>query len=143
MFFGQTFLTNIFQRDILRNAIILFSPGNAVDGEVTTVHDGRRCSETLKEKGPWWTVDLLGTYPGLAPISFFSVSFLEEIIDLPGGQINVPSSGKHYSLYFLPATPSSPSQTLEGLFEPTLRPSRALDSPLVLLPELQRKGLCC
>ena len=35
-------------------------PANAVDGEVTTVHDGRRCSETLKEKGPWWTVDLLG-----------------------------------------------------------------------------------
>ena len=35
-----------------------------------------------------------------------------------------PSSGKHYYLPFLPATPSSPSQTL--------------DSPRALLPELQR-----
>ena len=49
-----------------------------------------------------------------------------------------PSSGKHYSLPFLPATPSSPSRTLEGLFELTRRPSRALDSPRALLPELQR-----
>ena len=32
-----------------------------------------------------------------------------------------------------PATPSSPSQTLEGLFELTRRPSRALDSPRALL----------
>ena len=29
---------------------------------------------------------------------FFSVSFLEKIIDLPGGQINDPIWGKHYSL---------------------------------------------
>ena len=46
--------------------------------------------------------------------------------------------GKHYSLLFLPATPSSPSWTLEGLFELTRRPSRALDSPRAFLPELQR-----
>ena len=32
----------------------------------------------------------------------------------------------------------SPSRTHEGLFELTRRPSRALDSPRVLLPELQR-----
>ena len=38
--------------------------------------------------------------------------------------INDPSSGKHYSLPFLPATFSSPSRTL--------------DSPHALLPELQR-----
>ena len=44
--------------------------------------------------------------------------------DLPSRQINDPSSGKHYSLPFLPATPSSPSRTL--------------DSPSALLPELQR-----
>ena len=69
---------------------------------------------------------------------FFSVSFLWKIINLPGGQINDPSSGKHFSLPFLPATPSSPSRTLEGLFELTWRPSRALDSPRALLPELQR-----
>ena len=41
-------------------------------------------------------------------------------------------------LLFLPATPSSPSRTLEGLFELTRCPSRALDSLLALLPELQR-----
>ena len=35
-------------------------------------------------------------------------------------------------------TPSSPYRTLEGLFELTQRPSRALDSPRALLPELQR-----
>ena len=57
---------------------------------------------------------------------------------MPGGQINDPSLGKHYSLPFLPATPSSPSWTLEGLFELTRRPSWALDSPRALLPELQR-----
>ena len=57
---------------------------------------------------------------------------------MPRGQINDPSSGKHYSVPFLPAAPSSPSQTLEGLFELTRRPSWALDSPRVLLPELQR-----
>ena len=38
----------------------------------------------------------------------------------------------------LSAIPSSPSWTLEGLFELTRRPSRALDSPRALLPELQR-----
>ena len=76
--------------------------------------------------------------PGLATNSIFSGSFFWKLIDLPGGQINDPSSGKHYSLPFLPATPSSPSRTLEGLFELTRRPSQALDSPRALLPELQR-----
>ena len=38
---------------------------------------------------------------------------------MPGGQINDPLSGKHYSLPFLPATASSPSRTLGGLFELT------------------------
>ena len=33
--------------------------GNAVDGIPTIVHEGRKCSETRKEKSPWWTVDLL------------------------------------------------------------------------------------
>ena len=40
----------------------------------------------------------------------------KKIIDLPGGQINYPSSGKNYSLLFLPATPWSLSGTLEGNF---------------------------
>ena len=45
---------------------------------------------------------------------------------------------KILSLTFLLATPSSPSRTLEGLFELARRPSRALDSPRELLLELQR-----
>ena len=39
---------------------------------------------------------------------------------------------------FLPATPSSPSWTLEGLFELTLRPSRALNLDEYVASELQR-----
>ena len=53
-------------------------------------------------------------------------------------QINDPSTGKHYSLTFLPATPSFPLRTLEGLFELTWRHSRALNLPRALLPKLQR-----
>ena len=57
---------------------------------------------------------------------------------MPEGQINDPSFGICFSLLFLPATPLSPSQTFEVLFELTLRPSRALNSPRALLPELHR-----
>ena len=82
--------------------------------------------------GPW-------ILPGLATNSiFFCLLFLKKIIDLPGGQINDPSSGKHYSLPFLPAPHSSPSWTLEGLFEQTVHPSRALDSLCALLSKLLR-----
>ena len=49
-----------------------------------------------------------------------------------------PHRGKHFSLPFLPATPSSLSRTLEGLYELTRSPSRALDPPRALLAELQR-----
>ena len=56
-------------------------------------------------------------------------------LDLPRGQTNEPSLGKRQSPPFLPATPLSPSGTLEGL---TQRPSRAVDLPLTLLPEIQR-----
>ena len=38
------------------------SAANANDGEITTVHDGRQCTETLKEVSPWWKVDLLRPY---------------------------------------------------------------------------------
>ena len=51
---------------------------------------------------------------------FFYFLCVKKIIDLLGGQNNDPSSGKCYSLLFLPATPLSPSRTLEGLFELTL-----------------------
>ena len=53
-------------------------------------------------------------------------------------QYNEPSSGKHYSLQFLSATPLSLSRTLERLFELTLRLSRAIDLPPTLLPEVLR-----
>ena len=46
---------------------------------------------------------------------------------------------KLYSLPFFPTTVSFLSLTLEGLFEMTWRPSRALDSPQTLLPELQSR----
>ena len=62
----------------------------------------------------------------------------KKIIDLPGGQINDPLSGKHFFLPFLTATPLSPSPTLEGLYKLTGRPSMALDSPRALLPEPKR-----
>ena len=57
---------------------------------------------------------------------FFLFRFCNKIINLPGGQI------------IFPLTPSSLSWTLKGLFELTLRPSMALDSPRALLPALQR-----
>ena len=53
------------------------------------------------------------------------------------GKSMTPRLGKHCFLQFLPATPSSPPRTLEGL-ELTRRPSRALDLPRALLPELHR-----
>ena len=66
-----------------------------------------------------------------------SITCFKKLIDLPGGQINDPSSGKNFSLPFLPATPLSLSWILEGLFELTQRPSRALDLPRTSIPELQ------
>ncbi len=35
------------------------NPENAVDGKTSTVHEGKKCTETKSEKSPWWTVDLL------------------------------------------------------------------------------------
>ncbi|KAK6627548.1 hypothetical protein RUM44_010026 [Polyplax serrata] len=37
--------------------------GNANDGQKSTIHDGKQCTETLKEASPWWQVDLLRPYP--------------------------------------------------------------------------------
>ena len=37
--------------------------GRAVDGSRSTVHEGSKCTETKSEKSPWWTVDLLDSYP--------------------------------------------------------------------------------
>ena len=81
-------------------------------------------------------------------LMIFEISFLGIIVTL-GAKANVFWSNmetfchmthprKHYSHPFLPATPSSPSRTLEVLFELTRRPSWTLDSPRALLTELQR-----
>ena len=61
-------------------------------------------------------------------LKFFCFLFLWIIIDLVG-----PLLEKYFSLPFL-----APIRTLEGLFELTWRPSRALDSPCALLQELKR-----
>ena len=50
----------------------------------------------------------------------------------------IPRLGKRLSLPFLPATPSSPSHTLGGLFEMTQHYSWVIDLPRALLWELQR-----
>ena len=69
------------------------------------------------------TTQPMSTQLQVWPLTHFF--FVSKIIDLPGGQINDPSWGKHCSLMFLPATPSSASWTLEGLFELTRCTSRA------------------
>ena len=38
-------------------------PENAVDNKKSTVHEGKKCTETKSEKSPWWTVDLLEAVP--------------------------------------------------------------------------------
>ena len=52
---------------------------------------------------------------------FFLFPFCENSLICLEGK-SIASSGKHYSLPFLLATPSSLSRTLEGLFELTRRP---------------------
>ena len=58
------------------------------------------------------------------------------LIRLEGNEI--PPYQIHFCLPLLPATPSFRSRTLEGLVELTRCLSRALDSPFVLLQEVQR-----
>ena len=73
--------------------------------------------------GEMTLINRTSTGSGLATNTiFFLFPFLYKIIDLPGGHINDPSSGNHSSFPLLPATPSSPSRTLEGLFELTQHP---------------------
>ena len=64
----------------------------------------------------------ISSYPGgVACNQISGGAYILKIIDLPGGRVNDPLSGKRYSLPFVPATPSSPSRTLETLFELTRR----------------------
>ena len=79
-------------------------------------------------------------------VTVFGDRFLVGFLVLSNLRENVSffkTSGNYFFLLFLRATSLSPSWTLEGLFELTQRPSRALDSPRALLPELQRyKDFC-
>lgn len=36
--------------------------GHGNDGDSSTEHDGKRCTETQSEPSPWWKVDLLRSY---------------------------------------------------------------------------------
>ncbi|XP_008215827.1 sushi, von Willebrand factor type A, EGF and pentraxin domain-containing protein 1 [Nasonia vitripennis] len=36
--------------------------GHGNDGDLSTEHDGKRCTETQREPSPWWRVDLLKPY---------------------------------------------------------------------------------
>ena len=58
-----------------------------------------------------------------------------------------PCCEKRNSLPFLPATPLSPFQTCGGFFELSQCPSRNLNLPFALLPELQKTKaghqVCC
>ncbi|XP_076319115.1 P-selectin-like isoform X1 [Tachypleus tridentatus] len=38
------------------------NPQNANDGDTTTLHENKFCTETKKENSPWWQVDLLQAY---------------------------------------------------------------------------------
>ena len=71
-------------------------------------------------------------------LNFFLFPFCEKSMICLEGKSMTPHRGNTtHSLPFLSATPSSPSQTFGGLFDLTRRPSRALDLPCALLPELQ------
>ena len=72
-------------------------------------------------------------------IQFFSVSFLNKIIDLSWSGNPLPLIGE-VPFSFDPPSNSliSPFQTLEGIFKLTQRPSGTLDSPCLLFPEIQR-----
>ena len=54
-----------------------------------------------------------------SPSQFFSVGFFEKILELPGGQINVPSPEENIVLIYFSLQLSSRSRTFEGLFELT------------------------
>ena len=78
-------------------------------------------------------------------LNFFSLLLVKKSLICLDGKSMTPREGRTLHS-FLPATPLSQSRTLEGLFELTWRPSRAL-SPPALLPELKRcQGhgqVCC
>ena len=76
-------------------------------------------------------------YQGAQAVKYWETRQVKTI-DLQGEQINDPSSGRHYISVVAPSNPLiSVLETLEGLFELTWFPSSALNSPRVLLLELQ------
>ena len=80
----------------------------------------RLCYCTTTQGRPKSTPLIMGAVVaiGLAMNSIFLVPFLKKTW-FAWRQINDPSLGKHYSLKFIPSTPSAPSRTLERLFELT------------------------
>ena len=74
------------------------------------MHEAIRAEMSLKKKMSALLQQLM-FLSSLASISFFNVSFLYKIIDLPGGH---PSSERDFSIPFLPATPLSPSWLFKG-----------------------------
>ena len=102
--------------------------------------DSRKGSQHSSQDSVASTVKSFNCGAGLTTSSIFSVSFyVKDCIDLPGGQIYDPLLGKHYIFSSVPPSNSLVSVwALEGLFELTRRPSRALDLHGSLLPELQR-----
>ena len=63
------------------------------------------------------TYDYYGAWDKVwALTKFFLFLFCEKSSICLEGKLMTPHWGEHYSLPFLPATPSSPSRTLEGLF---------------------------
>ena len=54
-----------------------------------------------------------------------------------GSVLMTPHQEGYCSLSLLPAIPLSQAQTIKGLYELTLRPPRALNLALCILPELQ------
>ena len=115
-------------------AELFFCIRKRIKGKAMTPHKGNWCSLSFLSAffSSWFQ-----TLGGLFELTRRSLQF-QIGIELIEGQTNDNSSGKYFFLPFLPATPSCPSWTLVGLFELTLRPSRALASLHALLLELQR-----
>ena len=84
-------------------------------------------------------LQVLYNMQGVATNSFILFPFCKNSLLCLEDKLMIPCRGNMYfSLSCLPATPSSPSYSLEGLFELTRRPSQGLDWPCALLLELQR-----
>ena len=83
-----------------------------------------------------------GLLPLLTPIFFF---FCKKSFGLPDGQNIIPYRRLHISVLFLflPVAPLPRSQTLEGLFDLTQHPSRALNlTSYIAFGNSEMQGFC-